>query len=102
MLSAVAAEPHDKTLSQTFSFSQKLFASAGQRLDRLDDIPRRSVAILLNQQWIFPLNLGDPLSRERGLVRKTWELNVPSSSKLLDSQCVGLQGYSSILNSRFR
>ena len=74
-----------------FSFSQKLFASVERRLDRLYDVPRRSLAILLNQEWIFPLNLGDPLSRERGLERKTSELNVPSSSKLLEPQCIGLQ-----------
>lgn len=34
------------------------------------------------------------MSRERGLERKTWELNVPSLSKLLEPQCIGLQPYS--------
>lgn len=79
--SALAAAPDVNTQSKTFSFGQKILASIGNRLDRLNGVARQSIVTVLAQEWNLEMDLLQHLDLCRGSERENWKLHMPSQCK---------------------
>ena len=80
--SVLAVEPDEKVLSKTLTFSEKLLASVGRRLQRLNDVGRKAIGVLVMEAWDLPMDVVSRLGHEESLPRHSWKLNLPSNRKL--------------------